>query len=71
MAAQPDTPGNHHGHGNGFMIPQPEPLRHVAVKRHRGENAGLHFSFFGGKVTTGEALVKQMEGGLMNNKKFG
>eukprot|EP00884_Botryococcus_braunii_P000624 jgi/Botrbrau1/10562/Bobra.0343s0010.1 len=53
MAGPLDTSVSHHGHANGFMTPQAVPVGHVAVKRHRGTNSGLHYSFLGGRLTVG------------------
>lgn len=71
MAAQSDTSGNYHGHANGFMNPQAAAVSLFPVKRHRGENAGLHHSFFGGKVTVGEVLFNHIKTIPMQNQGLG
>jgi hypothetical protein len=57
MAATLDTSRINGGEVNGFMRSQEGPNNYVLVKRHRGENSGLHYSFFGGRVTIGEACI--------------
>ncbi len=57
VAGPSDTFVSSQSHANGFMAPQTAPVGHVAVKRHRGENSGLHYSFFGGKFTVGKSCL--------------
>lgn len=44
------------GHSNGFTDSRTLPDNCVAIKRRRGENTGLHHSFFGGRVTVGASV---------------